>query len=264
MMPNSTLFALIGGGLAALLIVGLIGGLVYVGSTQQQSILANVSTTTTTTRVAIAPTATAATNTTTPMPQPTATFAPVVESPTQSTAPQPDSTALPTISVVQETATTVPVVLSPLRITASDEAPASIDSQQNTTTFVAENAVDGQMETAWRVPGDGVNQSLMLAFAAPVRVHEIALVPGYAKVDPFDQVDRFAQNRRVVRARFEFSSGESVEARFADRPELQVTLVNDTLTTYVRVVILETTAPGANDGRDFTPISEIVVMGTVE
>jgi hypothetical protein len=120
------------------------------------------------------------------------------------------------------------------------------------------------METAWRVPGDGVNQSLMLEFATPVRVREIGLVPGYAKIDPFDQIDRFAQNRRIVRVRFEFSAGESVEARFADRAESQTTMVNDILTTYVRVVILETTAPGVKDGRDFTPISEIVVMGTVE
>jgi hypothetical protein len=186
--------------------------------------------------------------------EPSATARLVAQNPTNA-APLPEaSTTSPN--------TATPEQQLPVAITASGEAPSSTDDRGVVTTFTAANVSDGQFDTAWRVAGDGVGQWIELSFAAPVKVSEIQLVPGYAKVDPLSGVDRFAQNRRVVRVRLELTDGTTVEGRFAERPELQPVRVPDIVTTSIRISILETTAPGAVDGRDFTPVSEVVVMGT--
>jgi hypothetical protein len=69
----------------------------------------------------------------------------------------------------------------------------------------------------------------------------------------------------VTRARLEFSAGSSVEATFSDSPTQQsVPLPQPLLSSYVWVVVLATTEPGLNGGRDFTPISEVVVIGEAQ
>lgn len=154
-----------------------------------------------------------------------------------------------------------PEVQSPSNVSASDTAPSGIDSQGNTVTYEPSNVVDGQLDTTWRVPGNGVGQFLLLEFNNPMRINEVRIVPGYAKIDPFDGTDRFLQSRRVRRVRLEFSDGSSTEAPLTEQPELQPIPVEPVVTDFVRVVILETTEHG---GRDFTAISEIEVIGTEE
>jgi serine/threonine protein kinase len=150
----------------------------------------------------------------------------------------------------------------PIDIFASETAEPGIDSQGNQISYDPWNVSDGWYDTAWRVPGDGIGHSIELDFVGPVRISEIQLIPGYAKIDPNDGTDRFFQNRRVKQVLFEFSDGSIVEASFTDTPELQVVpLSPPVISDYVLVVIMETTEPGSNDGRDFTPISEIVVIG---
>ena len=150
----------------------------------------------------------------------------------------------------------------PVRVTASGSAPDSVDNAGNTTTFGPENVADGRPDTAWRVPGDGVGEFVDLSFIVPVRISQVQIIPGYTKVDQATGADRFPQNRRVRRARLEFSDGSSVESNFSDAPSLQAILLpQPVVSSSLRVVVLETTAPGAVDGRDFTPISEIVVIG---
>jgi S1-C subfamily serine protease len=149
----------------------------------------------------------------------------------------------------------------PSRVSASGIAPSGRDSQGNIVSYEPGNAVDGQSETTWRVAGDGTGQFLLLEFSRPIRVSEVRMIPGYAKVDPSDGTDRFTQNRRVQRVRFEFSDGSSSEASFADSRDMQSAQVKPAVTTFVRIVILQTTPPGAGDGRDFTPISEVAVIG---
>lgn len=166
--------------------------------------------------------------------------------------------ATPTVGIVQGV---LPSKIQPLRITASNQADQSVDSLGNITTFVASNAVDGDYETAWRVPGDGRGQYLLLEFAQPMIVSEIRIVPGYAKIDPRDNTNRFYQNRRVVRVRIETSDGIPIEATFVDAPIAQPIPLNGVTTNTIRVIIIETTDPGAVNGRDFTPISEIEVYG---
>lgn len=152
-------------------------------------------------------------------------------------------------------------VLVPRFVSASSSAPDSFDSKGNVTSFTPANALDGRMDTAWRVPGNGINQFLLLEFSNPVRVTAIALVPGYAKVDPSDSTNRFLQNRRIQRVRYEFSDGSNVEATFTDTPSMQLVNVQPVVTTSIRIVILQTSEPGTSDPRDFTAISEVSTSG---
>ncbi|WP_129677984.1 hypothetical protein [Candidatus Chloroploca sp. Khr17] len=163
--------------------------------------------------------------------------------------------------VFTPTSVVQPGPLTPIRIQASGTAPDGRDSSGNVITYVAENMLDGLPDTTWRVAGTGVNTSIVIEFAAPVRLSEISLLPGYAKIDPVDGTDRFQQNRRIRSVRFEFSDSTSVEASYEDRPNLQPISVNNIVTTSVRIVIIETTEPETNAPRDFAAISELVFLG---
>jgi hypothetical protein len=210
-------------------------------------------------------------------PVPTEAAAPTVAAlPTEAAAPSAAASATPeppqaTLAPIVAQASAISPLFGPLgpqqprRVTASGVADPSVDSAGATTTFDAANLADGRPDTAWRVAGDGRGQSVQLDFAGPVRVSEVQLIPGYAKLDAIDGTNRFNQNRRVRAVRLEFSDGSSFTATFADLPTLQaVALPQPVVSSYLRIVILETTDPGAQNGRDFTPISEIVVIGEAQ
>jgi hypothetical protein len=154
-----------------------------------------------------------------------------------------------------------PTSLDPARVSASSVYPPSVDSEGNPISYEPEFAVDGNPNTGWRVEGAGTDEFLLLEFDQPMQISTIQLIPGYAKVDPYDGTDRFYQNRRIVQARFEFSDGSSVEASFADRAELQDVAMEPVVSDFVRVVILDTIAPTDAVTFDSTAISEIVVLG---
>ncbi|HJZ48272.1 MAG TPA: protein kinase [Roseiflexaceae bacterium] len=156
--------------------------------------------------------------------------------------------------------------LTPESVSASAHSTPNVDSQGNTVTYDPANAVDGKNDTTWRVDHDGLEQWLQLDFASEVEVKKIGIIPGYDKIDPFDGTDRFAQNRVVKQVRLEFSDGTSQEASFERQRDMQfVELPEAIRTRFVRIVITDTyPPPPAPDGRDFTPISEVVVEGTAE
>ena len=139
---------------------------------------------------------------------------------------------------------------------ASGTAPDSQDAAGNVVTFDAVNAVDGDPTTAWRVPGNGVGDYLVLTFDRPVHVDAIAMIPGYAKVDPFDGSDRFTQNRRVSSAQFAFSDGQILSFAYADEPQPQVADIGLDTTQVTMQITATTTAQ-----RDFTAVSELQVYG---
>jgi hypothetical protein len=148
------------------------------------------------------------------------------------------------------------LLLPPATVDASGAALDSTDAAGNTVTFDAFNAVDGDPTTAWRVPGDGVNDHLVLTFDRPVHVAGIGMIPGYAKIDPVDGADRFAQNRRVSSAQFEFSDGQLLDVDFTDQPQLQTVTVGVETTQLTMWITASTPAP-----RDFTAVSELEVYG---
>lgn len=151
-----------------------------------------------------------------------------------------------------------PVVLRPVDVQASGTAAASQDAAGNPVTFEAANVVDGDPTTAWRIGGNGVGDYLILTFDRLVHIESVAVIPGYAKVDPADGADRFRQNRRVRSVVFGFPSGEDFPFTFVDDPQLQVVPMGiDTSQMAMQI----TSSSSAQ--RDFTAISEIQVTGWV-
>jgi hypothetical protein len=152
-----------------------------------------------------------------------------------------------------------PRILPPDQVRASGFAPPSVDAAGQPVTFFPSNAVDGDVRTTWRVPGDGTGESLTLSWNTPVRLTGITLVPGYAKTD-VDGTDRFVQNRRIVNAEFLVDDGMPLGTlEFRDRPTFQGAPLTPPVETSTLVIrILRTTPHG---GRDFAAISEVRVRG---
>jgi hypothetical protein len=165
-----------------------------------------------------------------------------------------EATAEPT---VEATAERVVERLPVASVIASSTADDAADAAGNTVSFIATNVADADPATAWRTPGTGKGKSLTFQFSQPVHLVSIDVIPGYAKVDPTSGEDRFAENRRVKEARFEFDNGIVNDFSFRDSPDVQSNIVS-VKTTSVQVTILESTG---KTRRDFTAISEIEFYG---
>ncbi|WP_299756394.1 hypothetical protein [uncultured Chloroflexus sp.] len=94
-------------------------------------------------------------------------------------------------------------------------------------------------------------------------IYEVRILLGYAKIDPVDGPNRLWQNRRMRRVWLEFSTSDWIEALIDDQATLPAIPVNNIATDGIRIVILESLPPALADGRDFTPISEVEVLGVV-
>jgi hypothetical protein len=173
----------------------------------------------------------------------------------------PPETAIPPTAPPETTPPTtpqVPAAMAPDGVDASATADSGQDSQGNVVEYRAENMLDGDPATAWRVEGNGVGETLTFSWSQPVHLTAIEMVPGYAKQD-VDGTDRFHQNRRVRLVRVRFDSGDPpVELSFDDEPVLQRRELDADATT-VTVEILAT-RKGSPD-RDYTAISEIGFQG---
>jgi serine/threonine protein kinase len=137
----------------------------------------------------------------------------------------------------------------------------SKDSGGNPVTYEPDNVIDQDSSTAWRIKGNGSGEWLQLDFGRSVEVQEIGIIPGYAKIDPYDGTDRFKQNYVLHNIRLEFSDGSQLEHSFDYSRDMQFINVNDISTTYIRIVIISTYSPRSTDPREFTAISEIQVNG---
>jgi serine/threonine protein kinase len=140
---------------------------------------------------------------------------------------------------------------------ATDTAPSSTDAAGNVVTYVPANVIDGDVETAWRTPGDGHGASITLVFDNPINVVRIGLIPGYAKTDPQTGVDRFRQNRIIESVAYHVPGLPNTTKVFRPLPVPQFTHLRVT-TSRITVKILGTSASG---GLDYTAISEIYVFG---
>jgi serine/threonine protein kinase len=144
-----------------------------------------------------------------------------------------------------------------VQTTASNTAPASTDAAGNIVTYQPSNVIDGDIETAWRTPGDGTGESITLIFDNPVDVAKIGLIPGYAKTDPQTGANRFLQERIVEEVRYLIPGVPPITQTFRPKAEPQFVDVNAT-TSRIKVVIAATSRPR---GLDDTAISEIYVYG---
>lgn len=144
-----------------------------------------------------------------------------------------------------------------IEVTASDTAPASTDGAGNPVTYLPSNVIDGDVETAWRTPGDGLGERVTLLFDTPVDLTRIGLIPGYAKTDPETGVDRFFQHRIITEVRYLIPGVHPKTQTFSPEPVPQSVHLRVT-TSRITVVITGTTEAG---GLDYTAISEIYVYG---
>jgi serine/threonine protein kinase len=144
-----------------------------------------------------------------------------------------------------------------IQVIASDTAPSSADAAGNVVTYVPRNVIDGDVETAWRAPGDGRGESITLIFDNPITIVRVGLIPGYAKTDPQTGVDRFRQNRIIESVGYEVPGLPRTTKTFRPLPIPQFVRLRVT-TSRLTVRILGTSGSG---GLDYTAISEIYLYG---
>jgi hypothetical protein len=146
----------------------------------------------------------------------------------------------------------------PTRVAAPLQAAPGVDACGNTTTYVASNMFDSDPTTAWRTAGDGTGRRITLNLGTDTLLTQVGLINGMAKIDACDGTDRYFDQRRITSVEWTFDDGTSVTQHLDPSTKtLQNTDVN-TVTTRVRLEIRATTPPGT---RDFTPISEINLVG---
>ena len=144
-----------------------------------------------------------------------------------------------------------------VQVIASDTAPSSTDAAGNRVTYVPANVIDGDVQTAWRAPGDGHDVSVTLIFDNPINLVRIGLIPGYAKTDPETGANRFLQDRIIIAVAYRIPGLPNTTKTFKPLPVPQFVRLRVT-TSRITVKILDTTASG---GLDYTAISEIYVFG---
>jgi hypothetical protein len=127
----------------------------------------------------------------------------------------------------------------------------------NPVTYVPANVIDGDVQTAWRAPGDGRGVTLTLIFDHPVDVARIGLIPGYAKTDPLTGANRFLQDRIIDAVAWQVPGLPATTQTFRPLPVPQFVRLSAT-TSRITVRILDTSPSG---GLDYTAISEIYVYG---
>jgi hypothetical protein len=174
---------------------------------------------------------------------PTTTAAPA---PTTTPAPPPSATAAPP----------PPGPVSATVLASSATGPAQ-NGCGEATTYDATNVVDGDKATAWRTGGDGTGQSLQFSVAANTHLVQVGLIPGYDKIDDCSGADRFAQMRKVTGVKWTFADGSSVQQSFTPDRTMQMLDVNVVTTS----VVVEITGTSAPNGLDYTPISEVSLIG---
>lgn len=179
---------------------------------------------------------------------------------------QPVDAPAPVLGPVTRAAVAgAPPSTTPVTATSSCLRPTSQDSAGRRVSYEPARAVDGDPTTAWRCNGDGVGQALTLAFAQPVRISSVGVVPGLAKTDPADGTDRYAQNRRISAVRLDFGAGRVLVQPLDPGPArraVQSVAIEPTVTRTVVITVLAS-VPGTTQNRqaalDTVAISEVVV-----
>lgn len=159
----------------------------------------------------------------------------------------------------------VPASLRIASTSASCVSPPGQDANRTPVTYEPERAIDGLPDTAWRCDGDGVGQRLEISFSGTVTLTSIGIVPGYAKIDPYDGTDRYAQNRRISAVQYTFDDGSAVSQSFATSASyrsLQTLALPNVSTSHVTITILSSVSGEATGGQqpfDKVAISEVAV-----
>ncbi|MGA8846089.1 MAG: hypothetical protein WB471_05695 [Nocardioides sp.] len=144
-------------------------------------------------------------------------------------------------------------------------ADPSRDVRGNAVRYEAFNMLDGQRDTAWRMPGDGSGQEVVFRLDEPARITKVGLINGYAKVEP--GYDGYAANRRIISVEWVFADGTAVPQTLVEGLGVQSVPVGDAvgevISDVVTLRIVSVTEPASGpSGRDYTAISEVSLIGT--
>ncbi|MFQ5854735.1 MAG: discoidin domain-containing protein [Anaerolineae bacterium] len=186
---------------------------------------------------------------------------PVIPTPTQALAPAVVPPATATSITAGGTVAPTPAVVTmvPASATASSEPACSQDSQGNPVCYPASNVIDGETATAWR-ESLLKNPWIEVELDQAMLVTQIAIVGGYAKIDPFDGSDRWRQNYRPRRVRVYLDDMEEGVHELSDVREWQEIEVQALPARRVRLVIIDSYPP-LEGARPYVAISEINVIG---
>jgi hypothetical protein len=114
------------------------------------------------------------------------------------------------------------------------------------------------------MPGDGSGEVIEFRLRERTRLTRVGRVNGYAKVvaDGQDRVDWYPQNRRITAVEWAFDDGTTVSQDLALESGMQVLRIDAETTRTVRLRIVSVTEPAAGPlGRDYTPISDVALVG---
>jgi hypothetical protein len=123
--------------------------------------------------------------------------------------------------------------------TATCQSGASVDAAGNPVTYEPSLAHDSDLSTAWRCDGAGVGERLTVELPEAVEVAELGIVPGYAKTDPANGVDRYAENNRITRVRWRLDDGSTFVQRMSPDPSDRSMRTLRIPATETRSVVLE-------------------------
>jgi hypothetical protein len=150
--------------------------------------------------------------------------------------------------------------LRPLTATATCQSDDGREADGSTVSYGPEHVLDEDPATAWRCTGDGRGERLTIELGGAATIEEVAIVPGYAKTDPADSTDRYAQNRRLTKVRWVFDGGVALEQTLDPSPgsrELQRVAVPAVRSGTVVLEVLE-----SSDGeRNSVAVGSVVLSG---
>lgn len=186
---------------------------------------------------------------------------------TSTATPEPTATPAPTAAEAapvatpsaQPSALTITAVADCVSAPSRDAAGAVVD-------YGPPRMVDGRTDTAWRCDGDGAGKTIKVTFSSPAKIVGVGMIPGYAKTDPADGTDRYAQNRRIAQVRYTFDDGTTVEQSLttdAGDRSTQTVAVPGVTSSGMTVSIVRSvpgTGSGANRASDRIAISELTVL----
>ncbi|HEY9412105.1 MAG TPA: zinc-ribbon domain-containing protein [Jiangellaceae bacterium] len=139
-------------------------------------------------------------------------------------------------------------------------APDGADNAGNPVNYRAANLTDGDPTTAWRMPGRGTGEDVVLSWPQAHTVTEVGLVNGYAKTDDVGDDDRYRQNRRVLEVTWSFDDGTEVTQELAETPEPQMLTLDEPVSTFAVKIHIERVS--RSGGRDFTALGEVAIIGS--
>jgi hypothetical protein len=189
------------------------------------------------------------------------------DSPADKPADKPsDSTSTPsagpseTVRAPEDTDELVRTATASVPVTA----PPGQDIRGDKVPYTANNMLDGVPSTTWRMPGDGTGQTLTFTLETESVLTEVGLINGYAKIDRAGDgpaINWYLRNRRVTEVEWGFDDGTTVKQALVQTSRMQTLPIPPEETTNVTLTLLSVSAPGARNGRDYTPISDVTLVG---